>query len=145
MKYTRRNWVESATNLLIYDELRHFMTHGFMRMDIDKSDNHQFEFLRYQRDGEGKFTLLGAKTTVKRLRQAVEDNGEYVSHVIQAIRANLSRAEVGTKIPRWEVREKAAVPYMTIVGKVTGGARPISECPLLEKTNPPETSQKWQK
>ena len=47
--------------LLRYDEIRHFMTHGFLSLTIDRKSNHQFEFLRYQRDGEGKFTLLSGK------------------------------------------------------------------------------------
>lgn len=69
--------------LLHYDDLRHFMTHGFLTLTTDRKGNHQFEFLRYQRDGEGKFTLLQATTTVERLRQAVEDIGQYVSHVLR--------------------------------------------------------------
>jgi hypothetical protein len=62
--------------LLLYDDIRHFMTHGFLSLTTDKKGNHQFEFLRYQRDGEGKFTLLSAKTTIERLRQAADDIGK---------------------------------------------------------------------
>jgi len=69
--------------LLRYVDVRHFMTHGFLSLTIDKKGNYQFEFLRYQRDGEGKFTLLSAKTTIERLRQAADDIGNYVSHVIK--------------------------------------------------------------
>jgi hypothetical protein len=70
-------------DLLRYDEIRHFMTHGFLSLTMDRKGNHQFEFLRYQRDGEGKFTLLSGKTSIERLRQAADDIGEYVSHVIR--------------------------------------------------------------
>jgi hypothetical protein len=69
--------------LLVYDELRHFMTHGFMRMDLDRTGNHQFEFLRYVREGEGQFTMMSAKTNIERLRQAVADIGKYVSDAIR--------------------------------------------------------------
>jgi hypothetical protein len=69
--------------LLQYDALRHFMAHGFLSLSTDSKGNHQLEFLRYQRDGEGKFTLLTAKTTIERLRQAADDIGQYVSHVIR--------------------------------------------------------------
>jgi hypothetical protein len=69
--------------LLQYDDLRHFMAHGFMSLTTDKKDNHQFEFLRYQREGDGKFTLLSAKRTVERLRQAFGDITEYVSHTVK--------------------------------------------------------------
>jgi hypothetical protein len=69
--------------LLRYDEIRHFMTHGFLSLTVDRKGNHEFEFLRYQRDGEGKFTLLSGKTTIKRLRQAADDIGQYVSQVVR--------------------------------------------------------------
>ena len=68
--------------LLRYDELRHFMAHGFMSLTTDKKENHQFEFLRYQREGDGKFTLMNAETTVERLRQAAGDITEYVSNAV---------------------------------------------------------------
>jgi hypothetical protein len=70
-------------DLLRYDEIRHFMAHGFLSLTIDGKGNHQFEFLRYQRDGEGKFILLSGKTTIERLREAADDIGQYVSHVIR--------------------------------------------------------------
>jgi hypothetical protein len=66
-----------------YDEIRHFVAHGFLSLTTDRKGNHQFEFLRYQREGEGRFTLLSAKTTVERLRQAADDIGQYVSHVVR--------------------------------------------------------------
>lgn len=69
--------------LLRYDPIRHFMTHGFLSLTTDRKDNHQFEFLRYQRDGEGKFTLLSGRTTIERLRQAADDIEQYVSHVVR--------------------------------------------------------------
>jgi hypothetical protein len=69
--------------LLQYDEIRHFMAHGFLILTTDSKDNHEFEFRRYQREGDGKFTLLTAKTTIERLRQAADDIGQYVSHVIR--------------------------------------------------------------
>ena len=58
------------------------MAHGFMSLTTDKKDNHQFKFLRYQREGDGKFTLMSAKTTVERLRQAVGDITKYVSNAV---------------------------------------------------------------
>ncbi len=38
-----------ADELLIHDELRHFMAHGFMRAEVDKVGNHRFQLLRYTR------------------------------------------------------------------------------------------------
>jgi hypothetical protein len=72
-----------CNELMLYDELRHFMAHGFMRMDVDRAGNHKFEFLRYDREGEGKFTMKIARTNIERLRQAVEDIGDYVSHTVR--------------------------------------------------------------
>jgi hypothetical protein len=66
-----------------YDALRHFMAHGFMSMDMDRQGNHRFELLRYEREAEGQFTLLRATIDIERLRQAVADIGEYVSHVMR--------------------------------------------------------------
>jgi hypothetical protein len=69
--------------LLLYDQIRHFMTHGFLSLTVDRKGNHQFEFRRYQRDGEGEYTLLSVKATIELLRQAADDIGQYVSHVIR--------------------------------------------------------------
>jgi hypothetical protein len=78
----RRDLHMLSDQLLFYDELRHFMAHGFMRMDVDKAGNHRFEFLRYVREGEGKFEMMSARTNIIRLRQAVEDISGYVNNVI---------------------------------------------------------------
>ena len=69
--------------LLLYDELRHFMAHGFLTLTTDRKGKHQFEFLRYQREGEGKFTMLSARSTIERLRQAADDITDYVSQAIR--------------------------------------------------------------
>ncbi|MGO9401567.1 MAG: hypothetical protein ACLP19_27555 [Xanthobacteraceae bacterium] len=84
-------------DLLRYDEIRHFMTHGFLSLTMDRKGNHQFEFLRYQRDGEGKFTLLSGKTSIERLRQAADDIGEYVSHVIRLFESIYREKELEPK------------------------------------------------
>jgi hypothetical protein len=55
------------------------MTHGFLTLTTDEKSNHQFEFLRYRRDGKGKFTLLRSTATIEQLRKAVADIGQYVS------------------------------------------------------------------
>jgi hypothetical protein len=62
-----------------YEELRHFMTHGFLILTA----NHQFEFRRYVREGEGKFNLMPVEITVERLRRAANDIVKYVSDVIR--------------------------------------------------------------
>jgi hypothetical protein len=71
-----------ADELLIYDELRHFMAHGFMRAEVDKVGNHRFQLLRYTREGEGKYELMQSTTDISRLKQAVSDIGSYVDEVI---------------------------------------------------------------
>ena len=59
------------------------MAHGFMRLDTDGQGNHRFEFLRYEREANGKFGLLSAKTDIVRLREAAEHITEYVTNVHQ--------------------------------------------------------------
>jgi hypothetical protein len=66
-----------------YDELRHFMTHGFLSLTVDRKGNHEFEFLRYVRGGEGKFNLMRGIATIEHLRAAANDTGKYVSDVIR--------------------------------------------------------------
>jgi hypothetical protein len=72
-----------CAELLQYDELRTFMAHGFLTLTTDLKGNHQFEFLRYQREGDGKFTLMSARTTVSRLREAAHDITEYVGSAVE--------------------------------------------------------------
>jgi hypothetical protein len=69
--------------LLEYDDLRHFMTHGFLSLEVDKQQNHKFEFLRYQRESSGQFNLLSADTTIENLRDAANDITEYVSNTVR--------------------------------------------------------------
>jgi hypothetical protein len=71
-----------SDELLVYDELRHFMAHGFMRAEFDRAGNYRFELLRYARDGEGKYQLMQSTTDIFRLRNAVEDIGSYVNDVM---------------------------------------------------------------
>jgi hypothetical protein len=69
--------------LLMYDEIRNFMAHGFLSLTTDRSGNHQFEFLRYERDGEGQFSLLSGKTEIPRLRDAAEHITVYVRNAVK--------------------------------------------------------------
>jgi hypothetical protein len=69
--------------LLQYDDLRTFMAHGFLSLTTDRHDNHQFEFLRYEREGEGRFTLLSATTTIANLRDAADDINRYVMDAVK--------------------------------------------------------------
>ena len=89
----------ACEELSSYDDLRNFMAHGFMRMDMDKNGNHRFELLRYDREGEGKFTLRSATTDIERLRQAVADMDEYVSHVIRLFERIYRERKLEPKTP----------------------------------------------
>jgi hypothetical protein len=68
--------------LLRYDDLRHFMAHGFMMLMTDPAGNHRFDFRRYQREGDGKFSLVIGTGPIEQLRQAVSDITLYVSHAM---------------------------------------------------------------
>ena len=52
--------------LLEFDDIRNFLSHGFLTLHVDKLGNHQFEYRMYQR-GDGTFTLMGGTTTIERL------------------------------------------------------------------------------
>lgn len=71
-----------SDELLIYDELRHFMAHGFMRAEMDRVGNHRFELLRYTREGEGKYELKIGSIDIPRLKQAADDINSYVTDVM---------------------------------------------------------------
>ena len=87
--------------LLKYDELRTFMAHGFLSLTTDRKDNHQFEFLRYQREGEGRFTLVSARTTVPRLREAAEDISRYVTNAVKLFERIYREQKLETQTPKW--------------------------------------------
>jgi hypothetical protein len=89
-----------CNELLLYDELRHFMTHGFMRMDVDKAGNHRFEFLRYVREGNGRFTMRGARTDIESLRQAVVEIGDYVSDTVRLFEKIYREKKLEPKAPK---------------------------------------------
>lgn len=69
-------------DLLQYEDLRNFMAHGFLCLEMDEQGNHKFEFLRYERVGSGTFNLLGADITIERLREAATDITDYVSNTV---------------------------------------------------------------
>jgi hypothetical protein len=83
--------------LLRYEELRHFMAHGFMSLTTDEKNNHRFEFRLYRHEREGKFTLDIRQTTVEHLRQAVGDITEYVSNALALFQRIYRVKEVETK------------------------------------------------
>jgi hypothetical protein len=82
-----------------FEELRHFMTHGFLSLTMDTKGNHQFEFLRYVREGEGKFNMMSGKTTIERMQQAADDIGEYVSLVIRLFERIYREKKLEPKAP----------------------------------------------
>ena len=49
-----------SDELLVYDELRHFMAHGFMRAEFDRAGNHRFELLTIH-ERRGRQVSINAK------------------------------------------------------------------------------------
>lgn len=72
--------------LLGFDDIRHFMAHGFLTLTTDRKGNHQFEFLRYEGEGEGKFKLLQGTTEVPRLRAAADDITKCTERAVELFR-----------------------------------------------------------
>jgi hypothetical protein len=68
--------------LLEFDDIRNFLSHGFLTLHVDKLGNHQFEYRMYQR-GDGTFTLMGGTTTIERLRGAAEHITAYVEQSVE--------------------------------------------------------------
>ncbi len=68
--------------LLDFDEVRNFLSHGFLTLLVDKAGNHQFEYRMYQRS-DGSFTLMGGTTTIERLRVAAREIDAYTEKSIQ--------------------------------------------------------------
>jgi len=72
--------------LLIYDEMRNMMAHGFMSLVTDKANNHEFEFRMYRGTEKGKFELLIIKTNTARLKAAVQVIDDYVQRAVALFR-----------------------------------------------------------
>ncbi len=68
--------------LLEFDEIRNYMSHGFLTLHFDRIGNHQFEYRMYQRGPEG-FVLMGGTTTIERLRAAARHMTEYVERAVE--------------------------------------------------------------
>jgi len=68
--------------LLEFDEIRNYMSHGFLTLHVDRIGNHQFEYRMYQRGPEG-FVLMGGTTTIERLRAAAQQMTEYVERAVE--------------------------------------------------------------
>ena len=64
--------------LLEYDDLRHFMTHGFLSLEVDKRQTN-LNFCAISAKTQGDSNLLSADTTIENLRDAANDITEYVS------------------------------------------------------------------
>jgi hypothetical protein len=71
-----------ADELLIYEDLRHYMAHGFMRAEFGREGSHRFQLLRYTREGDGKYELMQGLIDIPRLKQAVNDVDSYVKEVM---------------------------------------------------------------
>ena len=71
-----------ADELLIYEEFRHYMVHGFMRAEVDKAGNHRFQLLRYTREDVGKYKLMQATIDIPRMKESLSDIDRYVHEVM---------------------------------------------------------------
>ena len=78
----RRDLHRLADELLLWEEFRHYMVHGFMRAEVDKVGNHRFQLLRYTREDVGKYKLLQATTDIPRMKQSLGDIDKYVHEVM---------------------------------------------------------------
>lgn len=69
-----------------FDEIRVFMAHGWVSVEIDKHGQNIIEFLRYERLEDGQFRLVRGGTDIVRLRQAADDITEYCEKALRLFR-----------------------------------------------------------
>jgi hypothetical protein len=69
-------------DLIEFDDMRNFLSHGFLTLNVDHAGNHRFEYRMYQRS-DGSFTLMGGTTTIERLRAAAEHMTAYVETSVE--------------------------------------------------------------
>lgn len=67
--------------LAAFEDVRHFLAHGFMTLHVDKKKQHQFQYRMYQNDHDS-FVQMGGTTTIEQLRQAAEDITSFVEHAM---------------------------------------------------------------
>lgn len=88
-----------SDELLIYEELRHYMAHGFMRLEVDRAGNHRFQLLMYTQEADGKYRLVQSTVDIRRLKQAVKDIDSYVSEVINLFERIYREKKLEPKAP----------------------------------------------
>ncbi|MFZ1921911.1 MAG: hypothetical protein WAU57_09800 [Xanthobacteraceae bacterium] len=71
-----------ADELLLYEDYRHYMVHGFMRAEVDRAGNHRFQLLRYTREDVGKYKLMQATTNIQHMKESLNDMDSYVKDVM---------------------------------------------------------------
>lgn len=86
---------EICDGLANYDDIRKYMAHGWANLEVDKSGNHRFQLLMYERKGEGTFEMMSATSTRERLLEAANDINAYTAKVI-----NLWRRALGWRSSR---------------------------------------------
>jgi hypothetical protein len=63
-----------------YEELRHFMAHGMMRLEINKDQTfHKFVMHRFKGDGPGKFHQLTLEFSVEDFRRVANEMVKYTN------------------------------------------------------------------
>jgi hypothetical protein len=85
--------------LLEFDDIRNFLSHGFLTLHVDRVGKHQFEYRMYQRT-DGSFTLMGGTTTIERLRTAAEDMTAYVEQSVELFKRIYDEQKVEPVNPR---------------------------------------------
>lgn len=85
--------------LLEFDDIRNFLSHGFLTLHVDRAGNHQFEYRMYQR-ADGNFALMGGTTTIERLRGAAEDITAYVEQSVDLFKRIYEEQKVEPVNPR---------------------------------------------
>lgn len=70
-------------DLLMHDEMRNMMAHGFLMLAMDKSGNHEFELRMYQRELGSDFKLIKKKTNITVLRIQAREITRYCAAAVK--------------------------------------------------------------
>jgi hypothetical protein len=71
--------------LATFEEMRHFLAHGFLTLHVDMQKQHQFQYRMYKHEDD-TFVQMGGATTIERLREAVKVITAFVERAMALFR-----------------------------------------------------------
>jgi hypothetical protein len=82
----REEMIKICDKLLEYDEARHLMAHGMVKLTADPQGNHDIEFRLYRQTRKETFELVEVHSSVARMRAAADEITAYVGSAVDLFR-----------------------------------------------------------